>query len=189
MCPHFHIPLQSSSNAVLQRMKRRYTAEFFANTVERIRACVQAASITTDVLVGFPGKSEEEFQETYRFCQDIRFSDIHVFPYSVRPGTSAAHFQDRVDPVTRGQRGALLTQLAEQDARDFRKGMLGQVRPVLWERERTGHYASHSDGRWSGLTDNYVRTFTDDPRPLGNTVAETRLLQEHDGALYGRVVC
>lgn len=189
LCPHFHLPLQSGSNAVLRRMKRRYTTEFFANTVERIRAGVPAASITTDVLVGFPGESEDEFQETYRFCQNIRFSDMHVFPYSVRPGTSAAHFQDRVDPVARGQRGTLLTQLAQEHAEDFRKGMLGQIRPVLWERERTGRCASHSDGRWSGLTDNYVRIFTDDPRPLGNTVAETRLLQERDGALYGRVVC
>ena len=137
------------------------------------------------MLAGFPGESEEEFQETYRFCQDIRFSDIHVFPYSVRPGTSAAHFQDKVDPVTKGQRGKLLIQLAQEYAKDFRERLLGEVRPVLWEREGNRHH----EGKWSGLTDNYVRVFTDDPRPLGNTVTETRLLQERDGSLYGQVIC
>ncbi|MEK7778431.1 MAG: tRNA (N(6)-L-threonylcarbamoyladenosine(37)-C(2))-methylthiotransferase MtaB, partial [Chloroflexota bacterium] len=102
LCPHFHMPLQSGSDAVLRRMGRRYTTDPFAHTVELIRKRVPGASITTDVMTGFPGESEEEFQETYRFCQGLRFSDMHIFPYSVRPGTSAAHFQDQVEPVTRG---------------------------------------------------------------------------------------
>ena len=145
LCPHFHMPLQSGSNTVLGRMGRRYTADLFAHTVELVRERAPEASITTDVLTGFPGESDEEFQETYRFCLYIRFSDMHVSQYSMRPGTSAAHFQDKIDPLTKGQRGKSLLQLAKEHAKN--------------------------------------------PRPLGNTVTMTRLLQKRDGSLYGQVIC
>ncbi|MFH1559812.1 MAG: tRNA (N(6)-L-threonylcarbamoyladenosine(37)-C(2))-methylthiotransferase MtaB [Chloroflexota bacterium] len=184
LCPHFHMPLQSGSDAVLRRMGRHYTADLFAHTAERVRARVPHASITTDVLTGFPGESEEEFQETYRFCRDIRFSGMHIFPYSVRPGTSAALFQGKIDPVTKGLRGRQLLQLAQEHAFDFRVSLLGQIRPVLWESRDPGD----SRERWSGLTDNYVRVFTEEPRFLGNTITVTRLLEEQDGSLYGQVV-
>jgi len=184
LCPHFHMPLQSGSNTVLRRMRRRYTTDLFAHTVARVRALIPDASITTDMLTGFPGESDKEFQETYRFCQDIRFSDMHIFPYSRRPSTSAAYFQDKVDAATKSQRSKLLIQLAEEHAREFRGGLLGQIRPVLWEGGGAGHYK----GRWSGLTDNYVRVHADDRRSLGNTITGTRLMQKHDGSVYGQVV-
>ncbi len=183
LCPHFHMPLQSGSNTVLHRMGRRYTAEFFANTVERIRAQNPSTSITTDVLTGFPGESDEEFQETYILCQNIRFSDMHVFPYSVRPGTSAAHFNDKVDPITKGHRGKLLAELASKHSTDFLESLLDQTRPVLWERESTGRWK----GYWSGLTDNYARVYTEDTSPLGNTITATKLIRQHDGSLKGIV--
>ena len=107
---------------------------------------------------------------------------MHVFPYSVRPGTSAAHFGDRVDPVTKGQRMDLLLDLARDHAADFLRCLLGQVRPVLWE-ERV------QDGGqwlWSGLTDNYVRVYSDDTRQLGNVITETRLLEMQGPHLIGR---
>ena len=128
LCPHFHLPLQSGSDGVLRRMRRRYTAERFANAVELVRSRVPGASITTDVLTGFPGETEEEFQETFKVCQDVAFSDMHVFPYSVRPGTSAAHYGDRVDPVAKGKRVDLLLDLAARHSADFRRSLLGQVR-------------------------------------------------------------
>jgi threonylcarbamoyladenosine tRNA methylthiotransferase MtaB len=184
LCPHFHMPLQSGSDTVLHRMGRRYSAEFFANTIERIRAQNPSTSVTTDVLTGFPGESDDEFQETYLLCQNIRFSGMHVFPYSVRPGTSAAHFNDKVDPITKGQRGKLLAELAGKHANDFLESLLGQTRPVLWEREATGRWK----GYWSGLTDNYVRVYAEDQRPLRNTITETKLLRQHDGFLYGSVI-
>ena len=181
MCPHFHLPLQSGSDGVLKRMRRRYTAELFARTVELIRDRVPGASITTDVLTGFPGESESEFRETYDFCREARFSDMHVFPYSIRPGTSAAHLGDRVDPVTKGSRMEMLLELARGHASDFRRSLVGQARPVLWE-ERVQH-----DGAWlwSGLTDNYVRVYADDPRPLGNVITDTALLEEQGTYLIG----
>jgi threonylcarbamoyladenosine tRNA methylthiotransferase MtaB len=118
LCLHFHMPFQSGSDVVLRRMGRRYTADIFVRTAERVRALIPRASITTttDVLTGFPGECEEEFQETYRVCQEVRFADMHVFPHSMRPGTSAAHFKDGVDPVTKGRRVGLLLQLAHEPA-------------------------------------------------------------------------
>ena len=184
LCPHFHMPLQSGSNAVLRRMRRRYTAEEFALTVERIRTRMPAASITTDVLVGFPGESDEEFQETYRLCQALPLSDMHVFPYSVRPGTSAAHFQDKVSPGTKGERAGLLLGLAQHHAQDFRRRLMGQARPVLWEDGEL----FNGRWRWSGLTDSYARVYTQDSRPLGSTITDTRLMEERDGRLWGQVI-
>ncbi|MBI4282432.1 MAG: tRNA (N(6)-L-threonylcarbamoyladenosine(37)-C(2))-methylthiotransferase MtaB [Chloroflexi bacterium] len=184
LCPHFHMPLQSGCDAVLRHMGRDYTTSFFADTVELIRKQVPGASITTDVMTGFPGESEEEFQETYRFCHSLRFAEMHVFPYSVRPGTSAAHFQDQVDVHTKEHRGGLLLRLAKEHAADFRESLLGQVRPVLWERKGIGSGCE----RWSGLTDNYMRVFTESPKPLRNTITPTRLLEERGGSLYGQVV-
>ena len=184
LCPHFHLPLQSGSDSVLRRMRRRYTAERFAQTVELIRARIPGASITTDVLTGFPGESEEEFQETYGLCREMRFSNMHVFPYSVRPGTSAAHFGDRVDPLTKGQRMDLLLDLARDHAADSLRCLLGQVRPVLWEKR----VQDGDQWLWSGLTDNYVRVYADDTRQLRNHITDTRLLEQHGAHLTGAPV-
>ena len=182
LCPHFHLPLQSGSDGVLRRMRRRYTAERFAHTVEQIRSRIPGASITTDVLTGFPGESEEEFRETYAFCQDIRFSDMHVFPYSVRPGTSAAHFGDQVDPIAKGRRVDMLLSLARDHASDYLQGLIGQVRPVLWE-----ECLQDGDGwLWSGLTDNYVRVYADDDELVGNSITNTKLLEERESSVLGR---
>ena len=169
---------------MLRRMRRRYTAERFAQTVELIRARIPGASITTDVLTGFPGESEEEFQETYWLCWEMRFSNMHVFPYSVRPGTSAAHFGDRVDPLTKGNRMDLLLDLARDHAADSLRCLLGQVRPVLWE-ERV---QDDDQLLWSGLTDNYVRVYADDTRQLRNHITDTRLLEQHGAHLTGAPV-
>ncbi len=181
LCPHFHLPLQSGSNSVLRRMRRRYTAERFAGAVELVRSRVAGASITTDVLSGFPGETEEEFQETYNFCQEMAFSDMHVFPYSVRPGTSAAHYGDMVDPVTKGRRVDMLLDLAGRHAADFRRSLLGQVRPVLWE-ERV----KDADGwLWSGLTDNYAPVYARVDERLGNSITATRLIEDRGAWLLG----
>ena len=184
LCPHFHLPLQSGSDSVLRRMRRRYTAEGYAQAVELVRSRVTGASITTDVLTGFPGETEEEFHETYTFCREMAFSDMHVFPYSVRPGTSAAHYGDAVDPVTKGRRVDMLLDLAGRHSADFRRSLLGQVRPVLWE-ERV----KDADGwLWSGLTDNYARVHAKGDRQLGNSITATRLIEERGTALFGEPV-
>ncbi len=147
LCPHFHVPLQSGSDDVLGRMRRRYTGNEFVAAVERVRAAVPACSVTTDVICGFPGERPEDHASTLRLVDQVRFADAHVFPYSERPGTSAAHFPNHVDVAARSERAADVRGLTERHALEFRQASIGQVRPVLWEGARGG----------SGLTDNYLR--------------------------------
>ena len=184
LCPHFHIPLQSGSDPVLRRMRRRYTALDFESTVDRIRRHVPGASITTDVIAGFPGETPEDFNATYDLCERVGFADMHVFPYSARPGTSAARFADQVAVQVRSDRARLLLDLAEQSAVEFRRRRIGEVRPVLWES------TVRADGReqWSGLTDDYVRVVADCPRPLLNTVTPARLVSLSGDRVYARVL-
>ena len=171
LCPHFHLPLQSGSDAVLRRMRRRYTAARYLEAVEEIRAAVPGASVTADVIVGFPGETDADFEETYSACEQARFSAIHVFPYSVRPGTSAAHFEGKIGPAEKAARMERLLGLAARQSTAFREGILGSTRPVLWEEDTRG-----SDGTtWHGLTDNYVRVAARSNEPLHNTITPLRL--------------
>jgi threonylcarbamoyladenosine tRNA methylthiotransferase MtaB len=147
LCPHFHIPLQSGSDSVLSRMRRRYTAAQFISAVGRVREVAPCCSVTTDVICGFPGETAADHEATLAVLQEVCFADAHVFPYSVRPGTSAAHFSGQVDAAVRSERAAEVRGLAEQHALEFRQASIGQVREVLWER----------GGSSNGLTDNYLR--------------------------------
>ena len=173
LCPHFHLPLQSGSRAVLERMRRRYTPEQYAAAVERLRARVPGCSVTADVIAGFPGETPQDFEATYDLCERMRFAAMHVFPYSSRPGTSAAHFKGHADPQTKAERVGRLLALGESAAAEFRRGLLGSVRPVLWEsrRERPA-----GGSEWAGLTDNYVRVFAACEDDLANTVTDARLI-------------
>ena len=168
LCPHFHLPLQSGSEAILRRMRRRYTPLQYANVVAAIRARIPDAAITADVIVGFPGETDAQFQESYRLCQSIGFAGIHVFPYSPRPGTSAAHFTDAVEQRVKRERMKRILALAKEQARQYRQGLLGTTRPVLWETSaRVG-----SSIVWSGLADNYVRVAARSDEPLANRVTD-----------------
>ena len=153
LCPHFHIPLQSGSDEVLGRMRRKYTGEQFIGAVERVRRAVPGCSVTTDVICGFPGESADDHASTLRLVERVRFADAHVFPYSERPGTSAAHFDGQLDYAGRAERAADVRELTRQHALEFRQASIGQVRPVLWEGARTTGAISAR----SGLTDNYLR--------------------------------
>ncbi|MBM3956576.1 MAG: MiaB/RimO family radical SAM methylthiotransferase [Gemmatimonadetes bacterium] len=147
LCPHFHLPLQSGSDAVLRRMGRRYTAGQFAGEVARIRGALPEAAVTTDVMAGFPGETEEDHRATLALMVGIRFSGAHVFPYSRRPGTPAARLGGHVRAETKARRAAEIRALAEHRAREFRLRFVGSVRQVLWE----------GRDRRTGLTDNYLR--------------------------------
>lgn len=184
LCPHFHMPLQSGSDQVLKRMRRRYNAQLYTETVERARETVPGVSITTDVLVGFPGESEADFQATYAVCERVEFARMHVFPYSVRPGTSAAHFDGQVAAEAKAQRVRTLMGLGEAHEARFRSRFIGDVRPVLWEEAR------ESDGptMWSGLTDNYIRVRTLSPQPLANKITRARLVSVGQDAVLAEVV-
>ncbi len=151
LCPHFHVPLQSGSDTVLKAMRRRYTTSRFAATVRLIRALVPGAGITTDLIVGFPGEGDREFGDSLAFASEMEFSDLHAFPYSRRPGTSASYLEGHVANQVKRERMRQIMQMARASFQDFRVSLLGSTRPVLWEgKEGKG-------GRPRGLTDNYVR--------------------------------
>ncbi len=147
LAPHFHMPLQSGSDRVLARMRRRYTSAEYEKAVARVRNAVPGASITTDVICGFPGETEEDHENTLAVMRRVGFADVHVFPYSSRPGTSAAHFGDHVDSLTKARRAAEVRAVASSSAAEHRRAVVGEWRTVLWEGER---------GR-SGLTEDYLR--------------------------------
>ena len=183
LCPHFHLALQSGSDEVLKRMRRRYTARRYVETVETIRRVVPGASITTDVIVGFPGETESHFSGTYSLCDEVGFAAIHVFPYSARPGTSAAHFGGGVDPETKAGRVRQMVDLSRRGSAEFRQRFLGTVRPVLWE----GPNGGESSGVWTGLTDNYIRVVVRSHRELSNEIIPARLLRQQGDLVVGQV--
>ena len=173
MCPHFHIPLQSGSDAVLGRMRRRYTTGRFAETIALVRDSVPGCSVTTDLIVGFPGEGDVEYHESLAFAQAMDFADMHIFPYSSRPGTTAAYFVDDLSPSEKKSRVARMMEMAEEGFRAFRTRQLGQTRPVLWESKRV------DDGgmTWRGLTDNYIRVYGKTNQDLSNSISLARLVE------------
>ncbi len=171
LCPHFHVPLQSGSDSVLKSMRRRYDTAGFGRSVGLIREFIPDSGITTDLIVGFPGEDETEFRQSREFAAGIGFSDMHIFPYSRRPGTSAHHLDGQVDAADKRPRVNQMLELASRTSQEFRRKQLGQIRPVLWEscQERGGTRT------WSGLTDNYIRVYAVTPLDLHNTITPTRI--------------
>ena len=180
LCRHLHIPLQSGSDTVLQRMRRRYSLSDYERAVSLVRAIIPEVAITTDIIVGFPGESEEDFEESYRFCEQMGFANIHVFPYSPRSGTLAARMPQIKEGVKK-ERVERMLELAQGSAQRFRARFLGRTMPVLWERKT-------KEGLWSGLTDNYLRVFTTSNEPLTNCLVPTRLMAEYERGLFGEIV-
>jgi len=175
LCPHIHVPLQSGCDTTLKAMRRRYDTATFRRAVELIRENVPDVSITTDVIVGFPGEDAQAHAESLAFASEMRFADIHVFPYSPRPGTSAHHFANQVQPEEKRRRATEMNSMASEAFRRYRNRILGQSRPVLWE---TGHYESeHGAMRWSGLTDNYVRVNAIAASHLDNLITDAQLIR------------
>ena len=168
LAPHFHLPLQSGSDAVLKRMRRRYDSRQFLNAVDDIRRAIPDAAITTDVIAGFPGETESDFEVTYHLCREVGFASMHVFPYSARPGTSASHFRDDVPPQVKSERVGWLIALSKGQETDYRARFVGSARRVLWE--------SCKAGKWVGLTDNYIRVTARSDRELANEITWARIV-------------
>ena len=182
MCPHFHLPLQSGSDRILGAMRRRYTVAQFAHTTELIRRIIPDAGITADLIVGFPGEGDAEFQESRAFVQSMEFSDMHIFPFSARPGTSANYFRDKVQAAVKKQRTAEMLGLAKKGFQRFRERQLGLTRPVLWESMRQVAGAP----AWSGLTDSYIRVYTNSPEDLYNQIVPAQLLELNEEWVFAK---
>ncbi len=183
LCRHLHLSLQSGSTATLRRMRRPYTAGGYARLLERLRAAVPGMAVTTDVIVGFPGETAQEFEDSLATVAALGFAKVHVFPFSPRPGTAAATLPGEVPAPERRGRMARMIAAAERAEREFHSAHLGRRAAVLWERPR--------HGRAQGLTDNYIRVFAppDDPSsPLRNRFSEVELVALADGGMLGRIL-
>jgi threonylcarbamoyladenosine tRNA methylthiotransferase MtaB len=151
LCPHFHISLQSGCAKTLERMNRKYTPEDYRQIVNLMREKIPDVTFTTDVMVGFPGETDEEFSQSYDFCKEIGFLWIHVFKYSPRKGTAAAKFPDQVQPAIKERRSKQLIELANQMRNNVFKKYLGRQADIILEKEIEG-----SLGDMEGLTSNYI---------------------------------
>ena len=173
--PHFHIPLQSGSNAILKKMKRRYLRELYVDRVEKIKEVMPHACIGVDVIVGFPGETEEHFLETYNFLNTLDISYLHVFTYSERDNTEAAAMEDVVPKNIRSKRSKMLRGLSAKMRRAFYEAQLESTRTVLFESE-------NKEGYINGFTENYVKVKTPWNPELVNTLHKVNLTHiDEDG--------
>ncbi|MFF3101755.1 tRNA (N(6)-L-threonylcarbamoyladenosine(37)-C(2))-methylthiotransferase MtaB [Viridibacillus arvi] len=151
---HLHIPIQSGSDTVLKRMRRKYTMEFFGERLDRLREVLPHLAVTSDVIVGFPGETEEEFMETYNFINHHKFAELHVFPYSKRTGTPAARMEDQVDEEVKNERVHRLITLNDQLAKEYASQFENEVLEIIpEERIKEGKDA----GLYAGYSDNYLK--------------------------------
>ncbi|PLS15182.1 tRNA (N(6)-L-threonylcarbamoyladenosine(37)-C(2))-methylthiotransferase MtaB [Bacillus sp. M6-12] len=151
---HLHIPLQSGSNTVLKRMRRKYTMEFFAERLQKLKQALPGLAVTSDVIVGFPGETEEEFMETYNFIKEHQFSELHVFPYSKRTGTPAARMEDQIDEEVKNDRVHRLISLSDQLAKEYASRFENEILEVIPEERFNGDEESNL---YVGYTDNYLK--------------------------------
>jgi threonylcarbamoyladenosine tRNA methylthiotransferase MtaB len=153
LCPHFHLSLQSGCDSVLKRMNRHYTSDEYRHSVELLRKAFDRPAITTDVIVGFPGETEEEFEQCRQFVEDISFYEMHVFKYSPRKGTVAASMPEQLTDRQKTSRSDVLLDLTARQSESFRESFIGEEQEVLWEDEET-----HKGHKYMiGHTDRYVR--------------------------------
>jgi threonylcarbamoyladenosine tRNA methylthiotransferase MtaB len=175
--PHFHIPLQSGSDDILARMRRRYDSSLYQSRINRILELMPHCAIGVDVIVGFPGETEEEFMKTYQFLNALDVAYLHVFPYSERPNTTAKKMKDRVPQFMRNQRVEMLRILSEKKKQAFYRNHLGTCRPVLFEAEEKGNFMF-------GFTDNYIKVKAEyDPLMVNEVVAMNLEHINEDGTI------
>ena len=179
ICPQFHLALQSGSDGVLQRMNRHYTTGQYISEVNTLKKYFDNCAVTTDIMVGFPGETDEEFSESLEFVKRVGFCRVHVFPYSLRPGTKAA-LMAQVDAKTKKQRTDVMLALAKKEQEEFIKSMQGKAFSVLFEREKGGKYY--------GYTENYIQVCTVSDCDISGRIMPVKLTSEKDGVCECRII-
>ena len=187
LCPHLHLPLQAGTDAQLRRMARRCTVASFRRLVADARAAIPGLTITTDLIVGFPGESEADFEEGLRFVEEMRFAHAHIFPFSARAGTAAAAFNGQVPKAVKQERSRRMHELVARTGQSERMRFLGATRPVLWEGAGKELTDQPDTLLWTGLTDNYLRVMAHAPAcvNLGNQITPVRLVELHGETMFG----
>ena len=180
LCPHFHLSMQSGCDTVLARMNRKYDSNRYYESAKFLHEVYDQPAVTTDLIVGFPGETEEEFQQTLDFIQKCAFSAMHIFPYSKRPGTPAAKLPGQVLNAVKEERAHRAAQIARTMQDAYLDRWVGETVPVLFEEER--------DGLWRGHTTRYCEVTVQSPQPLHNQLRQVRLTGRDGGALQGVLV-
>jgi threonylcarbamoyladenosine tRNA methylthiotransferase MtaB len=183
ICEHFHLSLQSGCDKILEKMNRKYTTDFYRRTVERIRKVYPEAALTTDIIVGFPGETEEDFLTTYAFAKEMKFSDIHVFKYSPRKGTPAAAFPEQIDSVTKHYRSEKLISLGEQMKMEYDALFIGKTKEVLIEGEN-GQLAGYMEGH----TENYLKVLVSGSNILTGEIKQVLLKTLKKEYIIGEII-
>lgn len=181
LCDHFHLSLQSGSDTVLKRMNRKYNTELYMENVELIREYMPEAGITTDIIVGFPGETEEEFNETLEFVKEIGFSRIHVFKYSPREGTPAAKMDNQIDGIIKSERSEKLIKIGDEIANDINNNYIGSEIEVLFEEDNNSNFEIE------GYTTNYIRVKTKDLSYKGK-IAKVKIEDIENDTLVGKII-
>ena len=180
LCPHFHLSMQSGCDTVLARMNRKYDSNRYYESVKFLHQVYDRPAITTDLIVGFPGETEEEFHQTLDFIQKCAFSAMHIFPYSKRPGTPAAKLPGQVLNAVKEERAHRAAQIARTMQDAYLDSWVGETVPVLFEEER--------EGLWRGHTTRYCEVTVQSAQPLHNQLRQVRLTGRDGGALQGVLV-
>jgi threonylcarbamoyladenosine tRNA methylthiotransferase MtaB len=184
LCRHLHLPLQSGSASVLRRMARKTTPENYMDLIEAARTAVPGIAVTTDIIAGFPGETEADFEESLDYVIQAGFAGGHTFTYSARPGTAAASMPDQVPHSIRKERSARMRQALKELGDSYRRLFLGQELPVLWE---SATRLGPESWDLSGLTDNYLRVYTRAPRHVWNRITTAKMTGIAKEGLWGAV--
>lgn len=171
---HLHIPIQSGSNTVLKRMRRKYTMEFFADRLNKLKKALPGLAVTSDVIVGFPGETEEEFMETYNFIKEHKFSELHVFPYSKRTGTPAARMEDQVDENVKNERVHRLIALSDQLAKEYASQYENEVLEIIPEE---AFKETEEENMFVGYTDNYMKVVFKGTEDMIGKIVKVKILK------------
>jgi threonylcarbamoyladenosine tRNA methylthiotransferase MtaB len=182
LCPHFHLSLQSGCDETLKRMNRHYTSEDYKEVVEAIRKHIPDVSITTDIIVGFPGEKEEEFNTTYEFLKSMKLSKMHIFKFSPRKGTRAAEMKDQIGGEIKEQRSIKLISLSSELEIEFMNRFQNRLMPVLYEQAHNSE-----TNKYEGYTPNYIKVVAESFRSIEGKILETKLIDSHKEIMLGKI--
>ena len=181
VCPHFHLSLQSGCDETLKRMNRRYTTKEYKEIVHKLREKMPNVAITTDVIVGFPGETNDEFNQTYKFLSDVELSQMHIFKYSPRKGTPAATMENQIDPQMKHLRSDKLIALNKKNFNKFATKFIGEEFEVLFEQ-------NIGDDKYEGLTPNYIRVVVESDKDIQGKILNTKISDVKDEYVEGILV-
>ncbi|WP_353894344.1 tRNA (N(6)-L-threonylcarbamoyladenosine(37)-C(2))-methylthiotransferase MtaB [Proteinivorax hydrogeniformans] len=179
LCNHFHIPLQNGSDAILEKMGRKYDSQFYLNIINKVRSIKKDAAITTDIMVGFPSESEDNFDENIELVKKVRFSDIHVFKYSLREGTKASKMSNQVPSDIKDIRSKKLTALANELKEEYNQKFIGKELDVLFEQ--------HSNGWVFGHSSNYIKVYCAKKKDIIGDLRSVSIKDLQDDGVFGEI--